>query len=119
MPRNERRLSRPSIRRNRPAASVPTVPSVCCIAEVLSVSGPATACTPSASTRESPKTTLECPSENQNPVVPAGRPWPTSWRAALSITAMWSASKACRAPRRKAVRPSPTPNTPALPTVRC
>ena len=54
--------------------------------------------------------------ENQKPVLTDGRPSPTSLRVVLSIEAMWSASNACRTPSMYAVRPTPTPRTPVLPS---
>ncbi len=104
-----------------PATTEPIRPKVCSIAELSSWTGPTTARTPSASRNARPNTTLECPSENQNPDDKVRVPSPTSLRVVLSITAMWSASKACRTPpSRYAVSPSPTPpNTPAEPNVMC
>ena len=77
------------------------------------------ALTPIASSNAAPNTTLEWPSENQKPTPSAAFPSPTSLRVVLSMTAMWSASNACRTPSRKAVTPSPTPNTPERPSVKC
>ena len=58
-----------------------------------------------------PKTTDECPRENQNPTETGRLPSAISLRVVLSMAAMWSASKACRMPRVYAVIPSPMPNT--------
>ncbi|MFC5041443.1 hypothetical protein [Ornithinimicrobium kibberense] len=54
---------------------------------------------------------MEWPRENQKPTFVAGRPSATRRRVVLSIAAMWSASKACRAPRVNAVMPTATPKT--------
>ena len=113
------RFVRPTRIRNVPATSDPTIPRVCSIADSSSCTGPASARTPSASRRASPKTTLEWPSENQKPADSDRVPSPTSFRVVLSMTAIWSASKAWRTPSRYAVTPRPTPNTPAEPSVMC
>lgn len=119
IPNSALRFVKPMTIRNVPATSDPTRPRVVCKVEFSSWIGPASAPTPIASRRESPKTTLECPSENQKPTPLADLPSPTSLRAVLSIAAMWSASKAWRTPSRKAVTPRPTPNTPELPRSYC
>ena len=72
MPTSALRFIRPITMRKVPAASVPTTPSVCCRVEPSSCTGPASALTPMASSSESPKTTLEWPSANQNPVPSGG-----------------------------------------------
>jgi len=60
------------------------------------VTGPASALTPSESSRASAKTMVEWPRENQKPTESGLRPVSSanSLRVVLSTAAMWSASKA-------------------------
>ncbi len=100
MPTAANRFVSPIRMRKVPATRDPTSPSVCSIGEPSSCTGPTIARTPIASRKARPNTTLEWPSENQNPADSERVPSPTSLRVVLSITAMWSASNACRTPSR-------------------
>ena len=100
MPTADTRFISPMSSRKAPATSVPIRPRVCAALESPSCTTPATDRTPTASSRLATSTTDEWPRENQNPVLTADRPSPTSLRVVLSIEAMWSASKACRTPSR-------------------
>ena len=53
---------------------------------------------PIANRNASTNTTVECPSENQNPTLIGRLPSAMSLRVVLSIAEMWSASKAWRMP---------------------
>ena len=53
---------------------------------------------PVATTTAITNTTLEWPRENQKPTDSGRWPSPVSLRVVPSMTAMWSASKACRTP---------------------
>jgi hypothetical protein len=99
-----------------PATSVPISARLCATGEFSSWTTPATERTPATSSRLAAKTTDEWPRENQKPVLTDDLPSPTSLRVVLSIEAMWSASKAWRTPSMYAVRPTPTPRTPVLPS---
>ena len=103
-------------KRNTPETAVPMRPVVCCSVDESSSTCPARLRTPNESSRTSPKTTDECPSENQKPTDSGRLPSAISFRVVLSMAAMWSASKACRMPSVYAVRPRPTPKTWFCPT---
>ncbi|MDX6262810.1 MAG: hypothetical protein QOH84_4498 [Kribbellaceae bacterium] len=74
--------------RKTPETAVPMIPVSCCSLEESSATCPASARTPIPSRKHSPKTTLECPSENQNPTDTGRRPSAISFRVVLSIAAM-------------------------------
>src|SRR5262245_40535385 len=63
-------------------------------------------------TSASPKTVVECPSENQNPTLNGRLPSAIKVRVVLSIAEMWSASNACRNPNVYAVTPIPIVSAP-------
>ena len=84
--------------RNVPDTRVPTSPVTFCSADPPSRTSPTSTRMPNASSRHSPNTTLECPSENQNPTDIGRLRSAISFRVVLSIAAMWSASNACRMP---------------------
>jgi hypothetical protein len=65
-----------------------------CMPELPLLTGPDSDLIPIASSAASRKTTVECPSENQNPMLSGRLPSDISLRVVLSIAAMWSASKA-------------------------
>ncbi len=89
---------------------MPTTPSHWWVVDSSSIRVLAS-CAPPA-TRAAISTTIEeCPSANQKPTETGRLPSAISFRVVLSITAMWSASKACRMPRVYAVMPRPTPKT--------
>ena len=98
MPTAAPRFISPMSSRKTPATIVPISASVSAAVESPFCTTPATPRIPSASSTLAPKTTEECPRENQNPVLTEEVPSPTSLRVVLSIEAMWSASKACRTP---------------------
>ncbi len=89
---------------------MPSTPSHWWVGESSSISVFASWAPPATSAAI--RTTMEeCPSANQKPTDTGRLPSAISLRVVLSITAMWSASKACRMPSVYAVMPRPTPNT--------
>ena len=66
---------------------------------------------PKLSSTASPKTTEECPRENQKPTLSGRLPSAISLRVVLSMAEMWSASNAWRIPRVYAKIPVPNPNS--------
>ena len=109
------KLTRPIATRKTPDTAVPIRPMADWSVDESSSTWPTSERTPKASRRHSPKTTLEWPSENQNPTDTGRCPAAVSRRVVLSIAAMWSASNACRIPSVYAVSPRPTPNPPDAP----
>ena len=79
------------------------------------MTGPSNARTPSEISSASANTTVEWPSENQNPTLSGRLPSRISLRVVLSIAEMWSASNAWRMPSVYAVIPIPTVNVPEAP----
>ena len=73
MPTSTTALMTPSAMRNSPETLVPMIPVVAWKVDDSSLTWLPSARTPNASRRQSPKTTLECPRENQNPT-DNGRP---------------------------------------------
>lgn len=96
-------------RRKTPDTDAPHTPAARCSVESSSWIAPASARMPRPSSATMKNTTDEWPRLNQKPTL-SGRLSPViSDRVVLSMTAMWSASKACRIPSVYAVTPSPTP----------
>ena len=84
--------------RKNPDTSVPMMLVVCWSCELAFFTWSSRARMPKLSSMASTNTTLECPSEKQNPTDSGRFPSLTSLRVVLSIAAMWSASNACRMP---------------------
>ena len=68
-------------------------------AEESSLTWPASASAPTASSTASTNTIVEWPRENQKPTETGRLPSAISLRVVLSMAAMWSASNACRMPK--------------------
>ena len=92
-----------------PAIDGPTQAAACCSVEPPSSTAPLRPLIPSERSMASAKTTLAWPSEKKKPTLSGRRPASTIFLVTLSITAMWSASNACRAPSAYAVRPRAIP----------
>src|SRR6478609_2038091 len=84
--------------RYSPDTAAPTSPSTRTAGDPES-NRPRTADAPEATKTPTTMTTVEWPSENAKPTALEGRPSVTNLRVELSITEMWSKSKACITPR--------------------
>ena len=74
MPTRTTRLSRPMTHRNTPETDAPITPVAAWSVDPSWVTGPASALTPSESSRARAKTIVECPRENQKPTESGLRP---------------------------------------------
>ncbi len=113
MPASTTRLSAAIRYRNVAASEVPMTPPRVSYPDFGSTMAPKTARAAMASPAPATMMMQECPRAKKNPVPSGRRPSAVGLRVVLSIAEMWSASKACRAPRVDAVsatpRPSPRP----------